>query len=376
MSNWPTVKLGDVCEEMRDRISTDSITVAQYITTDNMVKNCSGVSQAESLPPSGSLVRFNKNDVLLSNIRPYLKKAWLADRDGGCSSDVIVFRIRDTVSLLPEYLYRALSQDAFFSYSMENVTGTKMPRGKRDWIKQFEFTLPPPAEQRTIVARLEKELATADKVAVRFSELAATAETEFKATLEETFAKTKFPTARLGEIGRVAMCKRIMKDQTSSSGDIPFFKIGTFGKKANAYISRAIFDEYSTKYSYPKKGDILLSAAGTIGKAVEFDGTPSYYQDSNIVWLEHNGTIVDNQYLYFFYLTKPWNIAEGATIQRLYNDNIANAIIPLPPLAEQREIVARLTAAAERRDKIVELARRGAETAATWRKAILKEAFQ
>lgn len=96
----------------------------------------------------------------------------------------------------------------------------------------------------------------------------------------------------LGNIGRVAMCKRILKSQTTSTGDVPFYKIGTFGKKADAFISKELFLEYKEKYSYPKKGSILISAAGTIGRTVIYDGKPAYYQDSNIVWLEHDETVV------------------------------------------------------------------------------------
>ena len=79
-----------------------------------------------------------------------------------------------------------------------------------------------------------------------------------------------------------------MKAETSSEGDVPFFKIGTFGKEPDAYISREKFDEYRQKYSFPKKGDVLISAAGTIGRAVIYDGEPAYYQDSNIVWLDND----------------------------------------------------------------------------------------
>lgn len=144
---------------------------------------------------------------------------------------------------------------------------------------------------------------------------------------------------RIGDIGRVAMCKRIMKSDTASEGDVPFYKIGTFGGKADAYINRDKYEEYRAKYSYPKKGDILISAAGTIGKTVIFDGEPAYFQDSNIVWLEHDESIVLNKYLYYVYQTNPWNVSTGGTISRLYNDNITNAIIPLPALPVQREIV-------------------------------------
>ncbi|HDL5529768.1 TPA: restriction endonuclease subunit S, partial [Mannheimia haemolytica] len=85
----------------------------------------------------------------------------------------------------------------------------------------------------------------------------------------------------LGEIGEARMCKRILKEQTSNVGDIPFYKIGTFGKKPNAYISRELFEDYKQKYSYPRKGNILISASGTIGRTVIFDGEDSYFQDSN-----------------------------------------------------------------------------------------------
>ena len=144
---------------------------------------------------------------------------------------------------------------------------------------------------------------------------------------------------KLGEVGCVRMCKRIMKDQTSSTGDLPFYKIGTFGGTANAYITQELFDEYSSKYNYPKKGNILISAAGTIGRTVVFDGKPSYFQDSNIVWLEHDGTQVTDEYLKYIYSTSPWYVADGGTISRLYNDNILNAVIPVPPLPVQDEIV-------------------------------------
>ena len=105
----------------------------------------------------------------------------------------------------------------------------------------------------------------------------------------------------LGDIGNVCMCKRIMKAETSSEGDVPFFKIGTFGKEPDAYISREKFDEYRQKYSFPKKGDVLISAAGTIGRAVIYDGEPAYYQDSNIVWLDNDENKVLNKYLFYYY---------------------------------------------------------------------------
>ncbi len=134
----------------------------------------------------------------------------------------------------------------------------------------------------------------------------------------------------LGEIGEVGMCKRILKEQTSDTGDIPFYKIGTFGKEPNAYISKELFDEYKSKYSYPKIGEVLISASGTIGRAVIFDGKDAYFQDSNIVWIKNDESQVLNRYLFYVYQIAKWGVSEGGTIQRLYNDNLKKTIIPIP----------------------------------------------
>ena len=147
----------------------------------------------------------------------------------------------------------------------------------------------------------------------------------------------------LGYIGKVSMCKRIMKSETSANGDIPFFKIGTFGKDPDAYITKEKFEEYKAAYSYPKKGDILISAAGTIGRTVIFDGRPAYFQDSNIVWIANDESIVLNSYLYYYYQLQPWNISTGGTIARLYNDNISKAKIYVPSIEEQKRIVSILS---------------------------------
>ena len=133
------------------------------------------------------------------------------------------------------------------------------------------------------------------------------------------------------------MCKRIFKDQTAESGDIPFYKIGTFGGEPDAYISRDLFKEYKHLYSYPEKGDILISASGSIGRTVEYTGEDAYYQDSNIVWLKHDKTIV-NSFLKHLYEVIRWSGIEGSTIKRLYNDNILKTEVMIPAAPEQEEI--------------------------------------
>ena len=143
----------------------------------------------------------------------------------------------------------------------------------------------------------------------------------------------------LGDIGSICMCKRILKSQTNTVRGVPFYKIGTFGKEADAYISQETFNEHRSKYNFPKKGDVLISAAGTIGRTVVYDGKPAYFQDSNIVWIDNDESIVLNSYLRYCYELKPWKASEGGTIPRLYNDNIAKAVIAVPSIEEQKRIV-------------------------------------
>lgn len=142
---------------------------------------------------------------------------------------------------------------------------------------------------------------------------------------------------KLGELGSVSMCRRIFKEQTSENGEIPFYKIGTFGEQSDAFISRELFEEYRAKYPYPKEGDILISASGSIGRTVEFTGENEYFQDSNIVWLNHDDRL-NNSFLKCFYSVVKWAGIEGSTIKRLYNDNILNTVISMPTVAEQKKI--------------------------------------
>lgn len=148
---------------------------------------------------------------------------------------------------------------------------------------------------------------------------------------------------KLGDIGKVTMCKRIMKDQTLPLGAIPFYKIGTFGKEADAYIPQELYENFKKKYPYPQKGDILIAASGaTYGKTVVFDGSDSYFQDSNIVWIANNEKLVTNNFLNFIYRRVNWTIEES-TIPRLYNGTISSTFLNVPTLKEQEKIASFLT---------------------------------
>ena len=173
---------------------------------------------------------------------------------------------------------------------------------------------------------------------------------------------------KLGDIGRVCMCKRIFADQTSDTGEIPFYKIGTFGKEADAYISRELYEDFKRRFSYPQTGDVLISAAGTLGRSVVFDGKDSYFQDSNIVWLDIDKERLCNEYLYHYYKVIQWASSEGSTIARLYNGIICNTHIAVPDVEEQKRIATVLSEV----DELISLT----EKQLTKKKAIKQGAMQ
>lgn len=157
-----------------------------------------------------------------------------------------------------------------------------------------------------------------------------------------TYPKDWIP-MQLKDLGYIQMCRRIFQSQTKEYGAIPFYKISTFGGKADAYISQELYEQYKSLYPYPEKGDILISAAGTVGKTVVFDGRNSYFQDSNIVWLKVDKNTIDRKFLWWFYRSYPWEALEGTTIQRLYNSIILKTEIHLPDKPEQEEIARTLS---------------------------------
>lgn len=126
-----------------------------YITTDNMLQNKLGVLPFEGVANISSITEYKPEDILISNIRPYLKKIWFADKDGGCSKDVLVLRSADANKYLPKYIFYMLRRDAFFDYVMEGKKGVKMPRGNKDDIQKYRIPIPPIEEQGRIVSQIE-----------------------------------------------------------------------------------------------------------------------------------------------------------------------------------------------------------------------------
>ena len=143
------MKLSEITTLVEDKISSSNISLADYVTTDSLLPNKEGKTIATNLPPTiCSLTHYRKGDVLVANIRPYLKKVWLADKEGGCSSDVLVFRAKE--GYISSFLYAVLLQDCFFDYAMKGAKGSKMPRGDKEQIMRYELPIFSPQEQENI----------------------------------------------------------------------------------------------------------------------------------------------------------------------------------------------------------------------------------
>lgn len=249
------------------------------------------------------------------------------------------------------YVYSVINSKQFETAMIKSGQGAAQANISKEDVEAYSFWAPTdPAEQEKIADCLssmdELIAAQAEKVDALKEKKTGLMQQLFPQP-GETTPRLRFPEfigeweeKKLGEIGDVCMCKRIMKHETSPTGGIPFYKIGTFGKKADAFISVELFREYQQKYSYPNKGDILFSAAGTIGRSVVFDGEPAYFQDSNIVWVSNDESKVLNAFLKYIYTTIEWKIDDGGIVKRLYNDSIRKTSFWAPPTLDEQQKIA------------------------------------
>ena len=152
--------------------------------------------------------------------------------------------------------------------------------------------------------------------------------------------KNDWQTAKLSDLFSVGMCKRIFSNQTSDTGEVPFYKIGTLGRIPDSYISKELFHEYKSKYRFPNIGETLISCSGTIGRCIKYDGKDAYFQDSNIVWLINDQRVILNDFLFYLIARYDWGFLNTTTIKRLFIKDLNNLTINYPQdQREQKHIV-------------------------------------
>ncbi|EOG2840048.1 restriction endonuclease subunit S, partial [Salmonella enterica] len=148
-------RLGEIAEYSKTRISFEQLDETNYVGVDNLLQNCEGKTQSNYVPKSGNFTEFREKDILIGNIRPYLRKIWQADCAGGTNGDVLVIRCNNN-SISVRYLYQVLADGNFFEYNMKYAKGAKMPRGSKEAILKYRIPIPPFNEQIRIITILDK----------------------------------------------------------------------------------------------------------------------------------------------------------------------------------------------------------------------------
>jgi type I restriction enzyme S subunit len=328
--------------------------------------------------PKEKAKRFcNKDDIMIGRYGPPIFGIFKG-LEGAYNVALMKAKINEKICDR-NYFFKFLQTDKlreFVEHSSKRAAGQDGVR--KELLDKYPVPLPPLPDQKRIVAILDTAFAAIDKAKANAQKNLSNARELFDSYLNGVFSNPgeDWEEKTLGEIGNPKMCKRIFKDQTKSMGEIPFYKIGTFGNKPDAYISKEIYNEFKEKYSFPKKGDILISAAGTIGRRVRYDGEPAYFQDSNIVWIDNDEKQILNDFLFEFYGACNWSSTKGATISRLYNDNLKSIKVTFPKsYEEQQKIIHKIHALRNETQKLEIIYRHKITLLDELKKSVLQKTF-
>jgi type I restriction enzyme S subunit len=387
---WEMKTLGEVCEvfadgdwvESKDQ-STEGIRLIQTGNVgEGVFKDRSEKARyiSEATFKRLRCTEIVEGDCLVSRLpEPVGRSCILPDTGERMITAVDCTILRFNPKQLLRTFFNLYSQsDNYLTTVAKECTGTTRNRISRNNLGQTPIPVPPLPEQQRIVALLDEAFAGLATAKANTERNLQNARAIFESHLESVFSQRGegWLETSLAQIGKISMCKRIFKEETSTTGDIPFYKIGTFGKEPNAFITSKTYNEYKSKYPFPKKGDVLVSASGTIGRRVKYDGEPAYFQDSNIVWIDNTEELVLNDYLYHFYGACEWNSTKGATIARLYNDDLRRIEISFPrSLQEQHRIVAQLNDLSKESQHLTRLYERKLAALEELKKSLLHQAF-
>jgi type I restriction enzyme S subunit len=316
VSGWRDVRLGDVCTYSTSKVSVTEINEDNYISTENMLPNKSGIVKSSGLPTVASVTRYFAGNVLVSNIRPYFKKIWYADRDGGCSNDVLVFDIKDKGILSSRFLFYCLSNDDFFNYVMAGAKGTKMPRGDKGTILKYPVRLPPIPEQKAIAATLsalDDMIELNNQINKTLEEMA---QAIFKSWFVdfEPFKDGEFEESELGlipkgwKVGMLGDFVEVVdnRGKTPPLSDVkteyPIIDVRALSGESRVidynnctkYVEKEIYDSWF-RNGHPKQLDILISTVGSISEMKMFYGNKGCIAQ-NVVAFRSNG--ISPFYLY------------------------------------------------------------------------------
>lgn len=362
--NWEYKKLGDVCDYPNRRIAIKDLCVGEYVGVENLVKNKGGLVRSTEMPDADNSIEFHIGDVLIGNIRPYLRKIWLADFNGGASGDVIVVRVKKDFEnkLLPSYLYKVLSSEKFFEYDNSNTKGAKMPRGDRKIIAKYVIPIPPLEEQSRIVAELDLLTGIVDKQNAQLKELDNLAQAIFYDMFGDPIENPKgWEVKKLGDVSTSVSYGT--SSPSSTVGKYKYLRMnnityeGFLDLTDLKYIDMddAEFEKYSVR-----EGDVLFNRTNSmdlIGKTTYIHNMEPMIIAGYIIRVRLVDSVLPVYVSKFMNMPamkkKLKGMAKGAVNQANINSKELKSIdIPLPPLALQQSFAEKIQSIEKQKETI------------------------
>jgi len=350
--NWEYKKLGDVCDYPNQRIAIKDLCVGEYVGVENLVKNRGGLIQSTVMPDADNSIEFHVGDVLIGNIRPYLRKIWLADFNGGASGDVVVVRVKKEFGnkLQPSYLYKVLSSEKFFEYDNSNTKGAKMPRGDRNIIAKYLIPIPPLSEQSRIVAELDLLTGIIDKQNAQLKELDNLAQAIFYDMFGDPIENPKgWNLEKLNNVSTLVNGRAYKQNELLDNGKYKVLRVGNFFTNGNYYYS----DLELEKEKYCEKGDLLFAWSASFGAFI--------WQGEKVIYHYHIWKVLfdkkklDIQY-YRFLLNAMTNFfmkdVHGIGMVHLTKEGMEQYILPLPPLTLQQSFAEKIQSIEKQKEAI------------------------
>lgn len=271
-------KLSDICSFRKGKVEVENLNAKNYISTENMLPNKCGITEASSLPTVSLTQKYNSGDVLVSNIRPYFKKIWQAEYDGGCSNDVLVFVPKPNTD--KDFLYYVLADDDFFTYSMSTSKGTKMPRGDKTSIMQYEVPLIDLQVQKKIASVLK---ALDERIKLN-NEINNNLEEQLSALFVNMFGHSidslDNSDIKLGDLIESVDNRGKTPPLSDEPTDYPIIDVRALSGNSRIidytnctkYVSKETYNNWF-RSGHPKEYDILISTVGSLAEMKIFLGT-------------------------------------------------------------------------------------------------------
>jgi len=351
---WESVLLEDVAEFQKKRISSDLLNNSNYISTENILQNFGGVQNSISIPANTNVIEYQRGDVLLSNIRPYLKKVWLSDRHGGCSADVFVLRGNQCER---RFLYYVIASDRFINFVMSGAKGVKMPRGDKSQMEKFTFFIPTNVEQKKIamfLSMLDERIRLQNKIIEDLKKLkSAIAETLFCTPKESMPAKRVSPYNKEWKLIKLSdICQRVQTKNTGNQCRQVLTIAAQHGLvNQEDFFNKTVASENLEGYYLLQKGDFAYNKSysggytwGAIKRLEWYDKgvlSPLY------ICFRPDSSKVNADFLAHYFESKKWHkgiadiAGEGARNHGLLNISVIdffNTIHRIPDLDEQKDI--------------------------------------